>query len=108
MYHHNHSSFFCYFLSVVVLVSVFLDTKSFITSAMFSFNISYCSLVIFPLINSCFREMAKQDILNYLNSLRKSIFEDESQRWIGSYNVRQIILIIFFRWLYNSDEPHQN
>jgi hypothetical protein len=86
----------------------FLDIKSFITSAMFSFNISYCSLGIFPLINSCFREMAKQDILNFLNSLRKSIFEDESQRWIGSYNVRQIILNKFFRWLYNSDEPHQN
>jgi integrase len=54
-----------------------------------------------------FREMAKQDILNYLNSLRKSILEDESQRWIGSYNARQIILNKFFRWLYNSDEPNQ-
>ena len=54
-----------------------------------------------------FQELTKQDILNYLNGLRKSIFEDESQRWIGSYNARQIILNKFFRWLYNSDEPHQ-
>jgi integrase len=54
-----------------------------------------------------FKEMTKQDILNYLNSLRKSILEDESQRWIGSYNARQIILNKFFRWLYNSDEPNQ-
>jgi integrase len=54
-----------------------------------------------------FQEMTKQDILNYLNSLRKSILEDESQRWIGSYNARQIILNKFFRWLYNSDEPNQ-
>ena len=54
-----------------------------------------------------FREMAKQDILNYLNSVRKSINEDEIQRWIGSYNVRQIILNKFFRWLYNPDEPDQ-
>jgi integrase len=53
-----------------------------------------------------FQELTKQDILNYLNGLRKSIFEDESQRWIGSYNARQIILNKFFRWLYNSDEPH--
>ena len=51
-----------------------------------------------------FKELTKQDILNFLNSLRKSILEDESQRWIGSYNARQIILNKFFRWLYNSDE----
>jgi site-specific recombinase XerD len=51
-----------------------------------------------------FKEMTKQDILNYLNSLRKSTVEDESQKWIGSYNVLQIILNKFFRWLYNPDE----
>ncbi|HJT84863.1 MAG TPA: hypothetical protein VJ697_10305 [Nitrososphaeraceae archaeon] len=51
--------------------------------------------------------MTKQDILDYLNSLRKSVPEDETQKWIGSYNVRQIILNKFFRWLYNPDEPDQ-
>jgi integrase len=51
-----------------------------------------------------FKEMSKQDILDYLNSLRKSTIEDNSQRWIGSYNGRQIILSKFFRWLYNTDE----
>lgn len=54
-----------------------------------------------------FKEMTKQDILSYLNNLRKSIQEDENQKWIGSYNVRQIILNKFFRWLYNPDEPNQ-
>ena len=54
-----------------------------------------------------FRKMKKQDILSYLNSLRKSILEDEKQKWIGTYNVRQIILNKFFRWLYNPDEPDQ-
>ena len=54
-----------------------------------------------------FKQMTKQDILNFLNSLRKSIDEDESQKWIGSYNSRQIILNKFFRWLYNPDEPIQ-
>ena len=49
--------------------------------------------------------MAKQDILDYLNSLRKPIDQDPSQRWIGSYNGRQIILSKFFRWLYNPEEP---
>ena len=51
--------------------------------------------------------MIKQDLLNYLNSLRKSTHEDETQKWIGSYNARQIILNKFFRWLYNPDEPNQ-
>ncbi len=49
--------------------------------------------------------MTKQDILDYLNNLRKPTSEDDTQRWIGSYNGRQIILNKFFRWLYNSDEP---
>ncbi len=51
--------------------------------------------------------MTKQDILNYLNNLRKPISEDETQKWIGSYNARQIILNKFFRWLYNPDESDQ-
>jgi len=56
-----------------------------------------------------FTQMNKQDILDYLNSLRKSEIEDNSQRWIDSYNGRQMVLSKFFRWLYNPDEPdHRN
>ena len=51
-----------------------------------------------------FKEITKQDIINYLNNLRKSHQDDPSQRWIGSYNSRYIILNKFFRWLYNPDE----
>lgn len=51
-----------------------------------------------------FKSMTKQDILDYLNSLRKPI-GDQNQRCIGSYNCRQMILLKFFRWLYNPDEP---
>jgi hypothetical protein len=54
-----------------------------------------------------FKQMTKQDILDYLNRLRRSTSEDSSQRWIGSYNGRQIILSKFFRWLCNPDEPDQ-
>jgi site-specific recombinase XerD len=55
------------------------------------------------------KQMTKQDILDYLNNLRRTIAEDPTQRWIGSYNGRQIILNKFFRWLYNSDESdHRN
>ena len=51
-----------------------------------------------------FTKMTKQDILRYLDSLRKSISVDPSQKWVGSYNGRQMILSKFFKWLYNSDE----
>jgi len=34
--------------------------------------------------------LTKDDILDYMGSLKKSITEDESQNWIGTYNVRQI------------------
>ncbi|MFB5599472.1 MAG: hypothetical protein ACE5SW_04515 [Nitrososphaeraceae archaeon] len=49
--------------------------------------------------------MTKDDILDYLNACRKSISEDPSERWIGSYNGRQIVLNKFFRWLYNEVDP---
>ena len=54
-----------------------------------------------------YRSMTKQDLLNYLNSLRKPESEDSTHRWIGSYNARQMIFLKFFRWLYNKDEPDQ-
>ena len=46
----------------------------------------------------CFTDLTKYDILDFLNTLRKSITEDPYQKWIGSYNGRQIILNKFFKW----------
>jgi hypothetical protein len=55
-----------------------------------------------------FLQMQKQDILQFLNSLRKPTTMDPIQRWVGSYNNRQIILNKFFRWLHNPDEPNHS
>ena len=52
-----------------------------------------------------FKEMTKQDVLAYLNSIRKPVSVDPQQRWIGSYNGRLRYLLKFFRWLHNKDEP---
>jgi integrase len=52
-----------------------------------------------------FRDTTKQDILEYLNGLRKPLSEDPTRKWIGSYNSRQMIFNKFFRWLYSPDEP---
>ena len=47
----------------------------------------------------------KQDILKYLNNLRKSSEDDPSHKWIGSYNGRQAVFLKFFKWLHNLGEP---
>jgi hypothetical protein len=49
--------------------------------------------------------MTKQDILSYLNSVRKPTSIDPQQKWIGSYNNRLRYYAKFFRWLYNKEEP---
>ncbi|MGD9533895.1 MAG: hypothetical protein AB7V56_09025 [Candidatus Nitrosocosmicus sp.] len=52
-----------------------------------------------------FKGLTKEDVLGFLNNSRKPIIEDRTQRWVGSFNGRQIILNKFFRWLYNPTEP---
>jgi integrase len=52
-----------------------------------------------------FKSLSKQDILQYLNTLRKPVSTDPDQRWVGTYNNRVLVFNKFFRWLYNPDEP---
>jgi hypothetical protein len=52
-----------------------------------------------------YEEMTKQEILSYLNSIRKPVSDDPQQRWVGSYNGRLRYLLKFFRWLHNKEEP---
>jgi len=51
--------------------------------------------------------MTKQDILAYLNNLRRSSSEDPTRRWVGTYNGRQIILLKFFKWLYSPNDDYR-
>jgi hypothetical protein len=53
-----------------------------------------------------FYQVTKQDILDYLYSLKRPVLEDPTHKWIGSYNGRQMIMNKFFRWLYNPDESN--
>jgi integrase len=57
-----------------------------------------------------FKDMIKQDILDHLNTFRKTSNNNSSNnyndnKWIGTYNFRQMIFNKFFKWLYNPDEP---
>jgi integrase len=50
-----------------------------------------------------YQDMTKEDILAYLNKLRKP--QDQGNGWINSYNNRQMVFLKFFKWLYNQNEP---
>jgi integrase/recombinase XerD len=50
--------------------------------------------------NKNLKDITRDDIVSFLNSVRKSEAEEPSHRWIGTYNTYLIILITFFKWLY--------
>ncbi len=47
-----------------------------------------------------FIDMTRDDVLSYLDKSRKPEDEDPLHKWIGSYNIRCVILFRFFKWLY--------
>jgi integrase len=46
-----------------------------------------------------FKDMARDDVLSYLDSNRKLENDDPLHKWIGSYNAKRMTLIRFFKWL---------
>jgi uncharacterized protein YjcR len=44
-----------------------------------------------------YKDMSDQDIYRYLDSNRKPDSQDSLHKWIGSYNIKRIILIRFFK-----------
>jgi len=63
------------------------------------------SMLSFRIANKLFKSMARQDVLSYLDSLRKAESVDPFHKWIGTYNLYATILTKFFRWLYYPDLP---
>lgn len=51
--------------------------------------------------NKPFANLKREDIISYLNSIRKSEEIDPLHKWIGTYNSRIRNLTRFFKWLYN-------
>jgi integrase/recombinase XerD len=50
-----------------------------------------------------FKEIAREDILSFLDSFRKVEAADPLHKWIGTYNTYRMDLMRFFKWLY---APH--
>ena len=52
-----------------------------------------------------FRKMKKNDIIEYLDHLRKDEVTDPLHRWIGTYNLYIVTLTRFLKWFYHPDLP---
>jgi integrase/recombinase XerD len=54
-----------------------------------------------------FKDMVRNDIVSYLDSLRKTEFEDPQHKYVGTYNLRRVIFLRFFKWLDSPHLPHE-
>jgi hypothetical protein len=58
--------------------------------------------------NKPLKELERDDVLAYLDSLRKSESSDSLHKWIGTYNLHRVHLLRFFKWLHSPDiEQHK-
>ena len=47
-----------------------------------------------------FKQVSRDDIISYLQTLRRPLSADVKQKWISTYNNRIVIYQKFFKWLY--------
>ena len=47
-----------------------------------------------------FKDVTRDDIILFLNSVRKSETQDPMHKWIGTYNLYLMTIGTFFKWLY--------
>jgi integrase/recombinase XerD len=67
-----------------------------------------CYLSEFHHNKKLFSKMTRDNVLAYLDSLRKPEASDPQHQWIGTYNLRRIYFLRFFKWLYNPDLEPKN
>ena len=68
-------------------------------------RINLTTLVYFSMFhsNKKFKEMTKEDVILYLNSLRKNDVADPLHSWVSTFNLYLVVLTRFFKWLYYPD-----
>ena len=65
--------------------------------------VSLCTFSLFFKNAKPFKEIAREDVLSFLDSFRKIESVDPLHKWIGIYNLYRIYLMRFFKWLYSPD-----
>lgn len=51
--------------------------------------------------NKPFKEITRNDIIDFLESLRKTETQDPLHQWVGTYNLYRMYLFRFLKWLYS-------
>jgi integrase/recombinase XerD len=57
--------------------------------------------------NKPFKDISRDDIVKFLDSLRKTETQDPLHKWIGTYNLYKMYLLRFFRWYYSPGLEHE-
>jgi hypothetical protein len=52
-----------------------------------------------------FRDMKREDVLSFLDNIRKPEISDPQHKWIGTYNLYRVLIVKFFKWLYYQEMP---
>jgi integrase len=47
-----------------------------------------------------YKELVRDELLQYLDSFRKPEASDPLHKWVGTYNIYRVVLVRFFKWLY--------
>jgi integrase len=58
--------------------------------------------------NKEFRQITREDLIQYMDRFRKPESVDPLHKWIGTYNLFLILLVKFFRWLFYPDLEPKN
>jgi hypothetical protein len=58
--------------------------------------------------NKPFSKMERDDVIAYLNSIRKTDDQDPMHKWIGTYNLYLTCITRFFKWFYFPYQNHRN
>jgi hypothetical protein len=54
--------------------------------------------------NKPFKSITRDEVISFLNIVRKPESSDPLHKWIGTYNQYRVYLIRFFKWLYFPDK----
>jgi integrase/recombinase XerD len=50
-------------------------------------------------------KLEREDVLGYLEGIKKPESADPTQKWIGTYNLYLVLITRFFKWFYHPDIP---
>ena len=68
-------------------------------------NLIRALIKLSKIVNKKFSDMTREDLLSFLNSLRKTEEKDPLHKWIGTHSHYILVLSRFFRWLYYPGLP---